>query len=280
MSAGVAELAVREISASLEDKSKKTIKAQRRFLVKSDTPLREFQIEQIVGAIGSVHPDYPGLFCVAYQAKQTRKDRTLWDVTLNYENRDLSDYQENPLQRPAQVSWTTVSYEEDFVRDINGKAVVNSAGDYFNPPIKVQRSRWQAQYTRNVANVPGWLVQYSDAINSDNFTLGPISVAPRCAKIDRIEISPLQVENGVQFYTLRIGLTVQPESWQPKIADRGLYVKVDGKRQRARVNGEPATEPVFLDGKGGMLSDPTPDNIVWLTQYKAYRELPFNVLFR
>lgn len=60
------------------------------------------------------------------------------------------------------------------------------------------------------------------------------------------------------------------------ILDQGLYEKDEnGNRKRIRINGEPITEPVLLDGNGKVLANPRPENAVFLP-FKAYKELPFS----
>lgn len=260
--------------------AKATWSANRTFLVTDTAPTTERLVLLTGPALGSAHPRFAGLYCVSKSCRAKRKDLTAWELTATYQSVPANtQYVENPLARPAVISWSSVSYEEEIYKDIAGKTILNSAGDYFDPPIRVARSRWQVTYKRNRASVPTWILNYADAINSDEFTIGGLTIPRGYAKLDRIEIGPMQIENEIAYYEVGYTLTVQPESWQPKILDQGLYEKVGGVRRRIRVNGEPVSEPVLLDGTGQALADPAPENAVYLTQYKAYRELPFaNIL--
>ena len=256
---------------------KRTIRAERSFLVSSSTPLTEAMVLAAGPALGSAHPSLQGMMCVAKSARPQRSDLRAWELSCSYVNASV-EWQDNPLLRPPVITWANVQYEEDLLRDIAGRAVLNSAGDYFDPPLKVQRSRWQVSYKRNRASVPSWITNYADAINSDQFVLGALTIKPRCAKLDKIEIGPLQIENDVAFYEVSYTFTLQRESWQPSILDQGLYEVVNGERRRIRNAGEPVTEPVLLDGRGRAIEDPAPHKAVFLRHYKAYYELPFSVL--
>ncbi len=250
--------------------------ATRTFIIESSTALTEQTVLALGPGIGAKHPRLSGLYATSKSCKPTRKDLKAWQLTVNYQSVPANvQYEENPLARPPVVTWSSVSYEEEIYKDIAGKTILNSAGDYFDPPIRVARSRWQVSYKRNRAWIPTWILDYTDAINSDQFTIGGLTVPRGYAKLDRIEIGPMQIENGVTYYEVSYTFTLQKESWQPKILDQGLYEKVGGVRRRIRVSGEPVSEPVLLDGTGQALANPAPENAVYLTQYKAYRELPF-----
>ncbi len=276
----VTEKLTHTASANLQlPEGKISASAERSFVVESNSALTEYSVLASGPALGSVHPRFAWLYAVRKQCKPLRGDLTAWELTVGYENVSVDpNWNENPLQRPPSITWSSVSYEEDFTRDILGKPVLNSAGDYFDPPPKVQRSRWQVTYRRNRASVPTWLLSYVDAINSDSFSLGGISIPRGYAKLDKIDIGPLQIDGGYSFYEVGYSFLIQNGTWQPAILDQGLYENVDGERRRIRISGEPVTEPVLLDGNGKVLSDPTPDNAKWLTKYKAYRELPFGAI--
>lgn len=262
----------------ISDDLKTSVNAVRKFIINSDTPISEATALTYGPAIGSQHPNLAGVYCVSKQTSPVRKDLRSWVLVCNYKNIEAQGYNENPLQRPPQISWSTMSYEEDFVRDIVGRAVLNSAGDYFDPPAKVQRSRWQVNYVRNVAFIPFWVLNYSDSINSDQFLLDGVPILRNCAFLESIQISPYKVENNVGYRELTLSFVLQGYSWQPMILDQGLYERdINGNRKRIRINGEPVTEPVLLDGYGGVLANPRPENAVFLP-FKAYKELPFSAI--
>lgn len=275
---------VREIRDSLSaqiqfsDDLKGSVSATRCFIINSDEPLNEYQALSQGPEIGSAHPSIPYAYCVSKQVNPLRADLKSWSLVCNYRNVEAQQYNPNPLLRPPQITWSSVSYEEDFVRDITGRAVLNSAGDFFNPPIKVQRSRWQVTYVRNAMAVPPWIFTYIDSVNSDVFTLDGISIPRRCAFLDSIQVGPYRTENGYTFREVTISILLQGYSWQPAVLDQGLYERApDGTRKRIRLGGEPVTEPVLLDGAGRPLQNPSPDNAVFLP-FKAYKEIPFGLI--
>jgi hypothetical protein len=263
-------------------------RATREFVVRDSAPLTESDVIALGPSLGSSHPRIPGLIALSKDVAPMRPDGRAWTLRVQYDEAEplqgQQQYQENPLLRPPQLQWSTTQFEEDFIKSVDGKAVVNSAGDYFDPPIRVQRSRWQCHYQKNVASVPTWLLNYVDAINSDSFLLGGLTISQRAAKLDAISIQGPKFENGVTYYELGYTFTFcrSGESWQPKILDQGMYELVTSGNQtfkrRIRYNGEPVTSPVLLDGEGKPLWPVSPESAVWLT-YKAYQELSFaNIL--
>jgi len=262
--------------AQLSDDLKGTITATRKFLITSDDSLTEAEALSQGPAIASSHPNIPYVYCVSKQVNPLRQDLKTWVLVCSYRNVEAQQYNPSPLLRPPQISWSSVSYEEDFIKDITGKAVLNSAGDYFEPPAKVQRSRWQVTYSKNVAGVPLWIFNYIDAINSDSFNLDGVSVPRACAFLESVQISPVKIENNYSFRELTMSFLLQGYSWQPMILDQGLYEKDEnGQRKRIRIGGEPVSDPVLLDGNGKPLQDPSPSSARFLP-FKAYKELPFS----
>mgnify|MGYP000937287965 CR=1 FL=1 len=264
--------------AQLSDDLKGTITATRKFLITSDDSLTEAKALSQGPAFASSHPNIPYVYCVSKQVEPLRQDLKTWELVCTYRNVyvEAQQYNPNPLLRPPQISWSSVSYEEDFIKDVTGKAVLNSAGDYFEPPAKVQRSRWQVTYAKNVPGVPPWIFGYIDAINSDNFYLDGVSVPRACAFLESVQISPVKIEDNYAFRELTLSFLLQGYSWQPMILDQGLYEKdANGERKRIRIGGEPVSDPVLLDGNGKPLVDPSPSNARFLP-FKAYKELPFS----
>lgn len=186
----------------------------------------------------------------------------------------------NPVDRRAKIKWGTNQYTRAIHRDIYGNAIVNSAGDYFlDPPVEVEYSRWTATITKNVLQVPPWLINYENAVNSAEFEVGGLTVNEGCARITAISIDDRQTENGIDFYPLSITMEFDPGGFRARPLDQGTHRIVNGC-DRVKItdkNGVPVDSPVLLNGSGGVLACPSPENAVFL-DFPVYYTYDFSVL--
>lgn len=230
------------------------------------------------------HPTRPLLLCRKLRWKQDKKSPLHGIVTADYSSEPLNqsekEQEENPLARRAKIRWNTAKYQKAIEKDNANQATVNSAGDYFDPPPQVDRSRWTATIQKNLASVPSWIIDYTDAVNASSFTFAGLSVGARVAKIMSIEISDLQTDNDIDFYVFSYTLEFRPETWDLKILDQGLRYKVSTSRKQILDDStppRPITSPKLLDGSGGILASPSPSTAVYKTFY-VYNEKDFGVL--
>jgi hypothetical protein len=162
--------------------------------------------------IGS-HPDLPVLgstfasdadaYCIDVSPKCV-SGYVHWNVTVEYSSeRELA---EDPTDDPALTEWDGDQYQRPLVVDEDGKVVCNSAGDLFDPPVMVDDSRLMSVTTKNLASIPTWIMNYSNAVNSDAFTLDGFSVAIGQAKMLRPKISKPQFRNGIAFRELTLSI--------------------------------------------------------------------------
>jgi len=102
----------------------------------------------------------------------------VWIVTCQYSNAsEQRDKQENPLSDAAIIGpWDSDSYQEVAEVDNDDKVIANSAGDPYDPPLMKDFSRRNVTVRKNVSSVPEWFLDYEDAVNSDAFTVGGLSV--------------------------------------------------------------------------------------------------------
>lgn len=216
-----------------------------------------------------------------------------WIVTANYSSAPVSseekDKEQNPepLNRKAKFRWSTNLYREAVEKDIDDNAILNSAGDYFDPPIERDRSNWVLTVTRNVTAVPIWLLDYNNCpINESSFTVDGVTVEEKKARLTTIDIGEEQIENNVKYRVLTMQIEFKKEGWTAKILDQGLRKRTDlaGGWKQVHIevendNGElsKVTSPVMLDGEGGVLDQPSPDTAVFL-DYELYEAKDFSVL--
>jgi hypothetical protein len=201
----------------------------------------------------------------------------VWEVRVEYSS-TTEDEQENPLERAPEISWSAAPYTRVAWKDNNGKAIVNSAGQYFDPPLEVDDSRPVLTITRNEASFnPSLAIDYQDAVNSDAF----LGFSPGQAKVAMIQASSA-TENDVFFWRVTYEFAFRREGWALSVLDQGRYEKVSGKPVPIKeydtagnaIPGSHVTDPVPLSG-GSRLDNPGPDSVQFLS-FTVYKERAFS----
>lgn len=228
------------------------------------------------------HPLYPTQLCRSINFSQDSGAPRKWQIEADYSSEPLKTADQtnitDPTQRPPEISWTTAHYRKAIDKDINGKALVNSAGDYFDPPPEKDASYWVANIKKNVPSVPTFILAYTDAINSDSFTIQGMTVNPKVAKLMDINISNVQTEGDYSFVVFEYSLEFHPETWVYRPLDQGFTTFSNfGGRQRIVDESTPprqVTSPVLLNGEGQTLDNPSTANAVFL-EYDILNEQDF-----
>lgn len=263
----------------------------RQFLVVTTAPTDDPTILYAHANCPSIGDQYPSdsfAACNSLNARAADESKKLWYVQASYKT-SYNVYQSssNPLNDPAIITWSTEQYREAVWKDKDDKAIVNSAGQFFDPTPEVDVSRWLIQIQKNVANVPSWVMDYQDTVNSTSFTVDGRSIQQRCAKMQRISIGSYQFRNNVYYRVLTFQISLKKGTWDLKIADMGMEEKDPANPNRRREirnpiggnwsAGEPVSAPVPLDGNGSALVNPTPNNIQYIT-VRVYEEKDFSIL--
>lgn len=180
-----------------------------------------------------------------------------WDTKI--ETRDRQSRRENPDQSPLDrspvIAWQTRRYEECRTIDIKGKPLVNSAGDPFDPPMRVQRRILCCTIKRNEAAFDSyWMGYYTGRVNDrawNDFRTGEVLID----EISAVE----QYEKQVPYWEVTYRLEVNRDLWVPtKAADMGhrVWQLVAGQwvlKTATDDYANPVSRPVLLDGAGMQL---------------------------
>lgn len=251
----------------------------RTFLVKTDDKTDSAYDLLTSGSlpdVGDVHPDDIGAWCTSVKPRNVGATPFFWNVTVSYSSdKELND---DPLLDDPDISWGSQKFQEPIVDDINGDAVVNSAGDPFDPPIMRDVSREVVTITANVASVPAWVFSYKDRLNNATITIDGISILAEKAKCDDITVANKAERNEIEYYPLTIRLSLREEGWAKQVLDVG-FNEIDGSAGRAAILLDDGTEPkspVPLDGNGQRLSNPTTETAVILS-FDIYPQVDFTV---
>lgn len=213
---------------------------------------------------------------------------TVWDVVGNYSSEPIDEEEQeqndnpNPTLRPTVIEWDSELSQEFTGRDKNGKAMLNSAGDAFES-IEKDDVRWRIIVQKCFANVPGWVVNFVNKVNSSAITVDGQTLDARTCKLQRLSIPRRQVENGISFVEVTAEIAYRSDTWDVYRLDEGFNA-LDRVGARYKIliqdeNGEmrEPTEPVPLDGEGSVLITANEDTAVF-RHFKIYNEADFNDL--
>lgn len=259
---------------------------RRTWIVRSDVPVTEQAVLNDTGApqIGQAHPRYEGAYCTRVHAAP--QGPLVWQVEAEYQTPGRTGQQNpNPLNRPARIRWSTVVMRMPVFYDRDGKPILNTAGEPFDPPLEVDRKLPVVEVRKNLASVPSWILDYREAINSTAWTIDGVIILAKCAMMESVEVSEVQVENDISYREVAYRAVVAPTAlgWQPRLLNAGYSELVgSGNNQKLApivINGTTPSHPVPLDANGRRIPKPTPTNVIWLT-FNVYPELDFNFLPR
>jgi hypothetical protein len=204
-----------------------------------------------------------------------------WTVTVTYGPYDTASFGADPTLWPLRVSFGGESTERVIYFDRNGDAILNSAYDRFGDPITVPDHLRTMTITRNElvrTYNPELASTYSDTVNDatwNGFAAG------RCL-MGIISTGEPQFDstNRVYYYTVTYPVRIERpgRTWVKELLDQGFNV-LDSSSPPKQIpytnGGQPASDPVALDGSGGKL--PTNGTPVSLT-FDVYDEADWSGL--
>lgn len=216
-------------------------------------------------AIGNDYDEF--MLCKRISLRRVPNTDTMWLATATFDNTlDPDQGNDDPLRRAPIDEWDYEQYQRVAERDVRGIAVVNSAGQAYNPPLMADDSRPILTYTRNEAFYPSQVLEYQDAINSDQFLIFP----PYTAKVN---IRAMKMwENGVKFYQTKYTFQFRYDTWRPAILNMGtMFRPTAGASALPWPAGAP---PRPLDSDGTALATDGSQEPTYKT-HRIYREVPF-----
>jgi len=220
------------------------------------------------------------------------EDGLWWVATFTYSWYDANTLgggpDQNPLLMPIEVNWGWRDNELVVDRDIEGAVVKNTAGDPYDPPVKIVDPRMTMTVIRNEASISlGLIQQYRNAINSDTFGAWDpyfahcLGITPKNTFHQQVGWY-YQVTYEFEFITPRQAAQVsvggESQGFRMLVVNQGVRAisETDGKVYHITLRGVPVSQPMLLKANGeklGLNGDPV-FNLI-----KAYPELPFTQAF-
>jgi len=210
----------------------------------------------------------PQLRCVSVNPRALSP--TLVEVTCNYATGDKSI---DPLDEPPKRSWGSIVSEQPIDHDINGKPLVNTAGEPFDPPITIPVYDDVLRIVRNEATYDNFRMRrYRNSLNMYPF-MGWPALTCKMVEISAEEI----VEADWTYYQVTYEIHMRADedengnlvAWKRRVLNRGFrrFLRPEEEGYPGFIaikdaEGEPVSEPVLLNLEGNDVVDK--DNAVWL----------------
>lgn len=241
-------------------------------------------VRNALPALGTPHDDDPKATVKSRSADRPDNSRLIWDgvVTYEFDPEDPDDPEDNPLDEPVKFRWGGSLYTKPVIKDRDGNATVNSAGDYFDPPPEIEVPSFQVNVQANVASVPLVVLTWAGRVNESSFTVDGVGVDAEAARIIALDIGEYQEKNDIGYRVFTYTIEFREEGWDLEMLDQGFRIKDGDTLKDILIEDEDGTKnrpsaPVLLDGSGAKLTDPTPENAVYLT-FPVYKLLDFSSL--
>lgn len=194
---------------------------------------------------------------ISYKRKGRSPDTNqyLWKVELRYSSAasDSNQPEENPLNRPVEVSGGNTKYSVYTDRDVNGDLLLNSAGTPL-PPVEVELTRGVWTFVRNEEFAP--IAAQLTAVNRVN-SMAMWGCEPKTLKLLDCQWRKVY-ENQYTYYQCTYVIEYNPDGFVFEPADNGFW-ESDGsggvKPIIDPVTQKPVTEPQKMDGAGAAIWD-------------------------
>jgi hypothetical protein len=196
-------------------------------------------------------------FCMGIKVQCAHVDGCTWEVTFEYGPYDPTIHPENPLDQPAEIAWTFAPFESIADEDVNGDAIVNSAGDYFDPPVMKDDSQPVLTITRNEPTFdPLLAAECRDKTNDAPF----LGSAPGTVKVMDISGDRQWNAQCQWYWKVRYEFKFDKKTWTRTLLDQGVMeLDPGGTHQQVIQNsGVPSASPSLLDGSGHVLAHGSP----------------------
>lgn len=204
-------------------------------------------------------------------------------ITATYSNSvdtgSLGDDEENPLDDPAIIEWSSNTYQVPAIADRDGNALVNGANESFDPPHLLEEHRPVCIITRNEAAYNAAIAnEYANAVNSDNFA----GIEPGYAKM--LPPRARRVTRGsYTYWEVVYEIEISKRQYNPTgiLAQGFKYRPAAGDQEQNYIDpatNQPPSSPILLNLDGTKADDPLGDGALPVFhEFNFFPEKPFGV---
>jgi len=212
---------------------------------------------------GDRHPSNVNFIC--NQVSISKTGPCLYEAACSYDSPvfEKGDDDNNPLNIPADITFSTVVSEEETQMDIFGNALENTAGDPFTG-VTMEITDMAISIAKNVATFnPTEMQYYNGALNSDAF------LGYQAGQIKLQNYTATPVIGEINYWKLNLSLLartptslVPPDKvWFKRIQNKGRYTGTGSDRKPATIGENQMIQSnieVNLDASGNRLPDGAP----------------------
>ncbi len=199
----------------------------RHFRVYSDD-VNESPVTVRLALPGGAHPNDASAYASKKSASRIDESRLIWDGEVEYQFK-LQDPNTDAVELNPKVRWTSSLAVISIARDLFGRPIVNSAGDYFDPPVEREITRLTANVQFNAVAPPVGLLDYSGAVNNAPISINGVDVVAERAKVTAIDIGEVQKDandNEYQSVTFAVECrSADDDGFDLELLDQGFRIR-------------------------------------------------------
>ncbi len=198
----------------------------RRYQIISDDP-NESPVTVRLALPTGAHPNDASAFATKRTANRIDESRLVWEGQVDYEFKQ-EDPDETPVDKAPRIRWSSQKVFVPFLIDLDGNPVVNSAGEFFDPPPEIELTRLIANVQFNASFIPVGLLDYDRAVNIAPISIDGIDIAAERAQISDIEVGEVEGEDPDEYRTVTFRLEVRnadDEDFDFHLIDQGFRTR-------------------------------------------------------
>lgn len=226
---------------------------------------------------GDSHPN--DAFATARRAKFSITNPLHWNVSIEYSTEQETE--ETPEEHPIEISWDGEELTRAIVKDLDGKAIVNSAGDPFETQ-EIDEVQLSPTIKARAEFVPLWVKDYTNVVNDSGIIVDGLEFEKGHARIKKIPISTVKKTTKYSYREITIKIYIDGKGHQLELLNQGFRERdaIASTKRKAILNVHdktPIQKPALLDADGIAIADPKPTNAVYL-DFRTRNEKDFTVL--
>lgn len=196
--------------------------------------------------IGGPHPNDPLSFLHRIDPRNQTFSPNVWLSTLNYSRRRRDP--DDPLDDPVEISITNEKQQIPVW-------AFNSAGDLYDPlPLRDSNIKVANVTVTVPGNIPTTVLNFEDAVNTDTYTIGGLTVAPFKSKCSPFDVSIEKDRLGQPMRIMRFGIQISRRDLRLNALDMG-WRELDADGNVVKIPN--ITVPAILNGSGHAVANPT-----------------------